>query len=54
MKLQKTTEFLSNGAKGWKFGPELPRRTKDTTLIRLPNKQGIAMIGGMGSAAGET
>jgi hypothetical protein len=53
-KLQETTEFLSNSASQWTVGPNLPRRSKDTTLVRLPNKQGVAMIGGMGSAAGDT
>ena len=52
-KLQETTEFLASGASQWTVGPNLPRRSKDTTLVRLPNKQGVAMIGGMGSAAGE-
>ena len=52
-KLQETTEFLSSGASQWTVGPNLPRRSKDTTLVRLPHKQGVAMIGGMGSAAGE-
>ena len=52
-KMQKTTEFLASGASQWTVGPNLPRRSKDTTLVRLPNKQGVAMIGGMGSAAGE-
>ena len=53
MKLLENTEFLIDGSTEWIDGPNLPRKTKDTNLVRLPNNQGLVMIGGMGSTAGK-
>ena len=52
-RLTEKTEFLIDGSTEWTGGPDLPRKTKDTSLVRLPNKQGLVMIGGMGSTAGK-
>ena len=52
LRMHDTTELLANGDSQWSFGPLLPRPAKDSQLWRLPNQQGVALLGGEGLNAG--